>query len=98
MADQTYGTPAIDIVRRGDDIVIRACVHDLARDDVHVSVEGGQLVISLPGDKMSQWQSGTHRIAEEAPPVSERPAASATGYGDVEPPISARDEQSLWNA
>jgi hypothetical protein len=98
MAEASTGTPAISIVRRGDDVLIRAAVTELTAERVQVRVTGDQLEIRLPASTMTVLREGRGVTQPPPPPTRERPAAKATGYGDVEPPISARDEQSLWNA
>lgn len=99
MADTTTtGTPMIDIVRRGDAAVIRADVHDLATTDVHVDVRDGRLEVTVPLDRIVTSEAGAARVAPEEGTVQQKPSASPAGTSDVEPPISAPDEQSLWNA
>jgi hypothetical protein len=98
MADSTQGTPVVDIVRRGDDVLIRTAVHDLDAADVGVSVNDGRLEVRLPLAAMELRPPSTARVGEEEPAVRERPAAPPVTGSDIEVPLSARDEQSLWNA
>ena len=91
-------TPMIDIVRRGDDAVIRADVHDLTASEVQVTVSEGRLEVCLPLERIDTRPVGEARTGAEETAVSRTPAATPAQGGDVEPPISARDEQSLWNA
>ena len=99
MADTTNAAmPVIDIVQRGEDAVIRANVHDLTPNDVKVTVKDGRLEVRLPLEKIDTRTLGAARIAPEEPAVPRTAAGAPTPSGDVEPPISARDEQSLWNA
>jgi HSP20 family protein len=47
-SEDSYGTwtPAVDIFEQGDDLVIRAEVPGLEKDDVDISIENNTLVLS----------------------------------------------------
>jgi hypothetical protein len=76
------------MVRRGDDIVIRADVHDLGPDDVRVSVSEGHLEIRVPEGSLVERTAST---PERAPAGAEQRMQGREGApGGAQPEASLR--------
>ena len=97
--------PVIDIVQRGDDVLIRAAAN-LRPDEVHVNVREGMLEIRVPRNALrpsparESTRSGTTGGKQAVPSQEEAPTQHfhPSGTQGAEPPLSAADEKDFWDA
>lgn len=67
-ADETHAeeegcgawTPAVDIIEKGDDLVIRAELPGVDRDDIEVNADNGKLV--LRGERKREVETNEHNV------------------------------------
>lgn len=99
-------SPVIDIVQRGEDLLIRTEA-DVRPEDVRVEVHDGMLEVRVPMRALRTPSSAPQPREREANRQPERalrggeppfhPAESGAGL-DAEPPLGVPDEQDYWNA
>ncbi|HEY3318352.1 MAG TPA: hypothetical protein VGK50_08025 [Coriobacteriia bacterium] len=83
--------PVLDIVRSGDDLLIRTDA-DVRPEDVRVDVRDGVLEVRVP-------RAALRSRAVKAQERREAPDHShPSGTAGAEPPLGSVDEQDLWNA
>jgi hypothetical protein len=107
MADGVRLTPVIDIVQRGDQVLIRTEA-DLRPEDVHVAVHDGLLEVSVPrealraraGASTPERRTGPDggQAASTAGPLEGRDRSHPSGTAGAEPPLGAPDEKDFWDA
>jgi hypothetical protein len=94
-------SPVIDIVQRGDDVLIRTQA-DVRPEDVQVAVHDGTLEIRVPRESLrAGTAAGATTGGRQARPSAEELPTSRShtaGTGGAEPPLGAPDEQDFWNS
>ncbi len=101
-------TPVIDIVQRGDDVLIRARA-DVRREDVRVDVHDGMLEVRVPRRALRAAPATEARRpagagttgGTQATPGREEPTTARShpsGTQGAEPPLGAGDEKDFWDA
>jgi hypothetical protein len=89
-------TPVIDIVQRGDRVLIRTEA-DLRPEDVHVDLHDGLLEVSIPREALREREVRRNRPVN-AGTASGPSRAHPSGTAGAEPPLGAADEKDFWDA